>query len=111
MDIEYTKYRNIDGTFYRPSINVTFKYKSQRFPYEAAIVDTGSDYVMLPLDIAEALGTEPDLDRVTELCCACGGTFKSYISRYPIEIIIDHKGFRPKSWQTHVQFVDAKVIF
>ena len=109
MEIEYTKYRNIHGTFYRPTINLTFRYKSAIFPYEAAIIDTGSDFVMLPLEIAEALGAEPDLDRATKLDCACGDTFNSYISKYPIELVIDHKGFRPKQWQTHVQFVDAKV--
>ena len=109
MELEYTTYRNREGTFYHPSIDVTFKYKSVRFPYKSALVDTGSDFVMLPLDIAEALGAKPDFDRTIELNCACGDSFNSYMSLHPLEIIVDHKGFRPTSWQTHVQFVDARV--
>lgn len=109
MDIEYSKYRTRDGTFYRPTLDVIFRYKSAVLPYEAAIVDTGSDFIMLPLDIAEVLEAEPDFEQVTELHCACGGTFRGYASRYPIEIIIDQKGFRPVSWKTHVRFVEAKV--
>ncbi len=108
MEINYSVYRNRDGTFYNPTVDVIFGYKSKRFTYFSALVDTGSDFVMLPLDIAETLGAEPDFDSKTELNCACGNSFISYASRYPLEIIINHPGFRPKSWQTHVRFVDAK---
>lgn len=108
MEFDYSTYRNREGTFYRPSIDLTFKYNLSSFPYKSALVDTGSDFVLLPLSIAEALGAEPDLESVVELNCACGSTFKSYSSRYPLEIIIDHHGFRPKSWQTHVKFVEAE---
>ena len=109
MEFEYSTYRNREGTFYHPCINLTFKYKSKSFPYQSAIVDTGSDFILLPLSIAEALGAEPDFESVTELSCACGGTFKSYASRYPIELSIDHAGFRPHTWQTHVKFVEPEV--
>ncbi len=109
MVFDYTTYRNREGTFYRPSINITFKYGSAFFPYTSALVDTGSDFVMVPLSIAEELGAEPDFESVTELNCACGSSFKSFNSRYPIEIVVDHKGFRPKSWETHVKFVEAEV--
>lgn len=109
MEFDYAKYRNAAGTIYRPSINVTFAYKSSRFPYQDALVDTGSDFVLLPLSIAEVLGTEPDFDAASEMHCACGGTFQSYESRYPLDIIIDHPGFKPKKWLTHVQFVDAPI--
>lgn len=109
MEFEYTTYSNRDGTFYRPSVDVTFRYQSRSFPYTSALVDTGSDFVMLPIEIAEALGAEPDLERKTELNCACGGAFTAYASRYPLEIVFDQEGFRPKSWKTPVQFVDAKV--
>jgi len=109
MELEYTKYQTKDGAFYRPSIDITFKYKSEHFPYASALIDTGSDMIMLPLGIAEVLGAEPDFERVTELQCACGGTFKSYASRLPLELIIDQKGFRSMSWQTHVQFVESNV--
>ena len=109
MEFDYSVYRNREGIFYHPCINVTFKYKSSQFPYESAIVDTGSDFILLPLSIAEALGAEPDFESVVELNCACGDTFKSYSSRYPIEIIIDHKGFRPHRWLTHVKFVEPDV--
>ena len=109
MEFEYSTYRNRNGVFYHPSINVTFQYKAERLPYESALVDTGSDFVILPMEIAERIGAEPDLEQVTELNCACGGSFKSYTSRHPIKIIVDHEGFRPKHWETFVQFVDAKV--
>jgi hypothetical protein len=109
MEIEYTTYQNRDGTFHNPCLDVTFRYKSRAFFYRSALVDTGSDFVMLPMEIAEAVGLEPDFDMVTELHCACGNSFPSYASRYPVEIHIDYAGFRPKVWQTHVRLVDAKV--
>jgi len=109
MEFKYSSFRNREGTFYRPSINVTFKYKSKSFPYQDALVDTGSDFVLLPFSVAELLGIEPDFDSITEMLCACGGVFKTYSSRYPIEIVIDHRGFRPHSWQTHVKLVDAEI--
>lgn len=109
MEFEYSTYRNREGTFFHPCINLTFKYKSTSFPYESAIVDTGSDFILLPMSIAEVLGAEPDFESVTELNCACGSTFKSYTSRYPIQIVIDHPGFRPHSWGTFVKFVEPEV--
>jgi len=109
MEFEYSSFRNRDGTFFHPSINVTFKYQSRSFAYQDTLVDTGSDFVLLPLSIAEILGAEPDFDMATEMSCACGGKFKTYASRYPVEIIVDHKGFKPNAWQTHVKFVEAEV--
>ena len=109
MEFDYSVYRNREGTFYRPCINLLFKYKTRSFPYESALIDTGSDFIMLPLSIAEALGAEPDFESVTELNCACGSTFKSFSSRYPLELCIDHKGFRPHSWLTHVKFIEPEV--
>ncbi|MCF7844825.1 MAG: retroviral-like aspartic protease family protein [Kiritimatiellales bacterium] len=91
-------------------MNVTFQYKKNRFPYQDALVDTGSDFVLLPFNIAEAIGAEPDFDDHTELNCACGDVIKAYGSRYPVEIIIDHAGFRPSNWQTHVRLVDANIV-
>lgn len=109
MEFEYSTYRNREGVFYHPCINITFRYKSISFPYESAIVDTGSDFILLPLSIAEVLGVAPDFESVTELNCACGGQFKSYTSRHPIEIIVDHPGFRSHAWQTYVKFVEPEV--
>lgn len=109
MEFEYSTYRNREGTFHHPCINVTFTFKSRAFPYQSAIVDTGSDFILLPLSIAEAIGAEPDFESVTELNCACGGSFKSYTSRYPIGLRIDHAGFRPQSWETFVKFVEPEV--
>tara|TARA_Y100000310_G_scaffold342151_1_gene444008 strand:+ start:2648 stop:3067 length:420 start_codon:yes stop_codon:yes gene_type:complete len=109
MEFKYSSFRNKDGRFYHPSIDVTFQYDQNRFPYEGALVDTGSDYLLLPMRIAEKISAEPDFDDVTEFNCACGGVFKAYKTRYPIEIIVDHKGFRPKSWLTHANIVDGEM--
>lgn len=109
MDFEYAKFLTRAGAIYRPSLNVTFAFQSRRVPYSDALVDTGSDFVLLPMSIAELLGAEPDLESVTEMSCACGGNFHAYESRYPIDIIVDHRGFMPKKFLTHVQFVDAPI--
>jgi predicted aspartyl protease len=58
MEFDYSTYRNREGTFYRPSIDLTFKYKSASFPYKSALVDTGSDFILIPLSLAEVLGEE-----------------------------------------------------
>lgn len=109
MEFEYSTYRTREGMFHHPCVNLTFRYKSASLPYESAIVDTGSDFILLPMSIAEVLGAEPDFESETELNCACGGTFKAYSSRYPIELMIDQRGFRSYSWQTHVKFVEPEV--
>jgi hypothetical protein len=108
MEFEYITYRTRDGNFHRPAIDVTFTYRSQRFVYRQALVDTGSDYVLLPLSIAEELGAEPDFDSVAEVNCACGNGVKTYESRYPLEIGIEHVGFPPRRWQTHVRFIQGE---
>ena len=109
MEFEYAKYQTRAGTIYRPAINILFTYKSRRFPYKDALVDTGSDFILLPISIAEILGVEPDLETISEINCACGHSFKSYESKYPLDLIVDRKGFMPKKWPTHVQFVDAEI--
>lgn len=109
MEFEYAKFRTSDGPFYRPSISVTFKYHSKLFAYQDALVDTGSDFVLLPLSMGELLGAEPDFDSALEVNCACGNHFKTYESRYPLELIVDHNGFLPRKWLTHVRFVPADI--
>jgi hypothetical protein len=110
MEFEYITYRTRDGNFHRPAIDVTFSYRTRRFVYRQALVDTGSDYVLLPLSIAEELGAEPDFDSVAEVNCACGNAVKTYESRYPLEIIVNKKGFKPRKWSTHVRFVQGDTV-
>ncbi len=109
MEFEYAKIRTRAGNMYRPAVNVTLSYKGKSFPIQEALVDTGADFVILPLSIGKALGAEPDLEAVSEISCACGNAFNSYESRYPIEIAIDHNKYVSKKWLTHVQLVDADV--
>ncbi len=109
MEFEYSRYRTRDGLIHRPSLDVILGYKSHTLLYKDALVDTGSDFVLLPLSIAELLGVEPDFEAVSDMVCACGDFFQSYESRYPIEITVNHRGFLPKKWVTHVKFVDAPV--
>ncbi len=106
MLFDYSKYPTDLGYRYRPTVPITFCYKKERFPCEAALVDTGADNIILPLEIAEVLGLEPDLDNPVETNAAGGLKFNLYKSKYQVEIIFHPKGYSPQKWKTFVYFAE-----
>ena len=62
------------------------------------MVDSGSDWTILPLEVAEVLGLEVKSKTKTEFNAADGGTFSVYKSSHAIEHILCQPGFRELKW-------------
>jgi len=107
MELEYSYYRNREGQFYRPTIEVTFKYGSKEFRAEEVLVDTGSDFVIINTEIADQIGAIPDKEMAIEIDCVCGKKVHIYHSLHPIEIVLPYENLKPTSWKTPVKIVDA----
>ncbi len=106
MNFPYSEYALQDGSrIFRPTLPVRFKYRKVEIPIADALVDTGADYTLLPLEFASEFGFKFDLveDRI-DWQGAGGNLFPVYKSPEPIEICIDSKGFRPKYWKAAVYF-------
>jgi hypothetical protein len=88
----------------QPVIQVTIFIKGKPFP-AIGIVDSGADYVTIPLSVAISLGLErKELGPKRKTECACGnGEFYSYLCegeieigchRFPIKIsLVEGEGF------------------
>lgn len=68
------------------------------------LIDSGSDWTILPLEVAEVLGLEVKSKSKTEFNAAGGGTFSVYKSSHAIEHILSQTGFRDFKWKSHVCF-------
>lgn len=106
MLFKYSQYpaSNQPGDFiYRPTVDIIFKY-NQQFILVEALVDSGSDWTILPLEVADVLGIPVTSNNKTEFNAAGGNTFMVYQPPYMIEHILRQPGFRPFKWKSKVCF-------
>jgi hypothetical protein len=105
MIFPYTHYQLPSGkVISRPIVPVTLKYRSTVLPVEA-LVDTGADETVLPLEFATLFGFSFDLEKDGEQWeGAGGGLFRIFRSPKPIEFILEQNGFPPLKWKGHVCF-------
>jgi len=74
------------------------------------LVDTGSDFTILPLEIAHYLEIElDDSERIT-VDCAGGGRFHVMPSQKKVKYQIDRKGYRSICWDGIVFFAEKEPI-
>ena len=93
-----------DDIIYRPFIPITFSHNKRSVTFKA-LVDTGADRTILPLETAVLFGFTFDLQRDREEWDgAGGGKFYVYKSPEPVEYSIEQKGFRMLEWKAHVYF-------
>ena len=79
----------IFGKIHRPIAQVSFKHKKEKiWRLFSLIVDTGADYTLLPLFLAEELGVDLAKDCRTITTQGVGGTSKVYLLKNKIEIKI-----------------------
>lgn len=102
---EYTDTNNIK--IYRPTIPIVFKSKSKFIQMEA-IIDSGADFTILPIEIAGILDIKLDGRTKTEFHGAGGNPFPVYPSPVNIEHILRQSGFRTINWQTKVFFAESQ---
>lgn len=105
MKFPYAQYEYPQGIVQRPTLPVTFTYGKVSIPYADALVDTGADQTMLPLEFATSFGFSFDLKRDgEEWNGAGGGKFIVYHSPKPIQFSIEQNGFQKIEWEGHVCF-------
>jgi len=97
-----SKGKNID----LPYIDVTFKNGKKIIPV-MALIDSGADITILPIEIAGVLGIELNIKEKIKLHAAGGSTFPVYPSPGKVECIIEQKGFRPIVLKSKVYFAES----
>ncbi len=101
-----------DGKFakiYLPIIPITLSGKHS-FPVSSALIDTGADMTLLPMEMRKYLDVELDETKAINLGSAGGGGFTAIPSAEPIWYCIEKKGFRPIRWQGTVFFSPRQPI-
>jgi hypothetical protein len=70
----------------------------------SALVDTGADFTLLPLAIADLLGIEVEAAGGVPISSAGGGVFTARPSKHKVRYTIEKPGFRPISSEGRVYF-------
>jgi len=111
MEFPYTKFEAKSSIIYRPCLPITFSNAGLKFQVGNALVDTGSDFTILPLEIAHFLKIELDDSKVLIIDGAGGNTFKVMPSRNKVEYVIEaKKGYRSIKWQGTIYFTETEPI-
>lgn len=93
---------------YRPEIDVLAGFQQFRLKIGPCLIDSGSDYTILPLEYAEYFNHEINEGNFLETRAAGGGLFKSYPSEDALTFSILMNGFRPKKWRSNVMYVEGQ---
>ena len=91
---------------FRPMLPVTFRANGESFK-SYALVDSGSDYTILPIEIAGVLKLKLSVDRQFRLQAAGGNIFRIYKSPQKVEQAIEKKGFRPRKFSSYIYFAES----
>jgi len=108
MKFKYSEYTVPNkGKIFRPTVPIMFKNKS-KFIHTEAIVDSGADFTILPIEIAGILDIKLDLRKRTTFHGAGSNPFPVYLSPVSIELMIRQGGFRPIKWRSKVFFAESQ---
>lgn len=106
MKFRYTEYELGNGkTMHRPTLPLTLHYGNVVIPVADALVDTGADRTLLPLELGIAFGFRFDLQKDGDVWSgAGGGKFRVYFAPAPIHFTLQQKAFRDIQWTGLVCF-------
>lgn len=108
MKFNYSEYPTPEEkSIYRPSIPILFKHK-ENFIMVEAIVDSGADFIILPIEMASVLHLKLNPKEKTSFYGAGNNPFTVYPSPSPIELIVRQSGYRQKKWQSIVYFAESQ---
>ncbi|PIQ78701.1 hypothetical protein COV82_00030 [Candidatus Peregrinibacteria bacterium CG11_big_fil_rev_8_21_14_0_20_46_8] len=111
MKFPYVEFVGIaEERIFRPMIPVTFKYKKYKVE-SYALIDSGADYTILPLEAAGDLKFSLSDQPQYYLQGAGGESFKIYKSPEPIEQIITKTGFKPLKSKSFIYFGESCTTF
>ncbi|MEK7218669.1 MAG: hypothetical protein AAB728_04360 [Patescibacteria group bacterium] len=100
MEFNYTQRESDVGVLYVPTLPITIN----GFAIGHALVDTGADVTILPMEVNDLLALPLDTDHSIDMFSAGGGKFRAIPSVEKVQYTLDHSGFRPISWRGMVFF-------
>jgi len=104
MEFEYAKREWSKGTIYVPVLPVSLN----GFPLGFAMLDTGADATLLPMELNQVLDIDLDEENSIEFTSAGGSTFRAIPSLQKIEYRLEQGGFRPIVWKGTAFFVSGQ---
>lgn len=108
MKFKYSEYPGPNNSkILRPTVPIIFKNKS-KFILTEAIIDSGADFNILPIEIAGTLGLKLDGRTKTKFHGAGNNSFTVYPSPINLNHIIRQGGFRPITWKAKVLFAESQ---
>lgn len=108
MKFKYSEYLDEKGVkIFRPTIPIVFKINS-KFIQTEAILDSGADFIILPIEMATILDIKLDINKRMNFFGAGGNSFSVYPSPEKIEHILRQNGFRTIKWSTNVFFAESQ---
>ena len=106
MQFEYVKKECDVGTIYVPTLPISIN----GFPVGNAMIDTGADVTLLPMEVNKILQLELDYDHAMDLVSAGGGKFRVIPPISRVMFTIEHSGFRPIEWKGTVFFAPRQPV-
>lgn len=104
MKFPYIEFRGLaEERIFRPMIPVIFQANKKTF-HSYALVDSGSDYTILPLDVAKTFDFYLHDQPQYYIEAAGGSSMKVYRSPIQLTHVIKKDGFREIKWSSHVYF-------
>ncbi|NIA02360.1 MAG: hypothetical protein GWP15_03175 [Nitrospirae bacterium] len=108
MKFKYSEYIGPNSTkIFRPTVPIIFKNKS-KFIQTEAIIDSGADFTILPIELAGILELKLDGRKKTTFHGAGSNPFTVYPSPVKIEHILRQEKFRPIKWKTNIFFAESQ---
>lgn len=98
-----------EDRIFRPMIPVTFKANGKVFK-TYSLIDSGSDYSILPIEIAGIFKLKLSDQPRYNILGAGGNSFTIYKSPIEIEQVIQKQGFRDIKWKSFVYFAESGSI-
>ncbi len=106
MQFEYTKKECDFGIIHIPTLPISLN----GFPIGHALIDTGAEMTLLPMEVNSILNVELDTDNAIPVGSAGGGKFTAIPSKKKIEYTLEHSGFRPIIWKGIVYFAPRQEV-
>lgn len=107
MNFPFTEFLGLaEDRVFRPLIPITFKANNKSFD-GYALIDSGSDYNILPIGIAKILGLDLSCESRYNISAAGGRVFTIYKSPIAIGHIIKKRGWKMINWNAFVYFTEV----
>ncbi len=107
MNFPFTEFMGFaEDRVFRPMIPIAFEANNKSFD-GYALIDSGSDYNVLPVQVAYSLGLDLSGEVQYRVSAADGRTFTVYKSPLAIDHLIKKRDHKTIKWKSFVYFSDS----